>query len=224
MLVNLYKTGVVMQLVLFLAACDQSKQPAAAQSVDTIKTPMQTESLSPVAEEQKTAQTGTAVSAFILPGYSLLDTTTGDLNGDLYPDKLLVLKKQGEDTTSDVVDHPEKRPLLVLTGQADGTYRLAARNDNVVLCVDCGGVMGDPYVELVIKNSYFSVELAGGSSWRWTRTVTFKYAPGEQDWFLFKDGRQSFHASEPEKIETKLLTKKDFGQVSFKQFDVYKDQ
>lgn len=223
MIVNLYKTGVVVQLALFLAACDQSKPPATAQSADTIKTPVQTESLPPK-EAQKTVQTGAAVSAFILPGYSLLDTAIGDLNGDPYPDKLLVLKKQGEDTTSDVIDHPEKRPLLILTGQADGTYKLAARNDNVVLCVDCGGVMGDPYVELVIKNSYFSVELAGGSSWRWTRTVTFKYASGEQDWFLFKDGRQSFHASEPEKTETKLLTKKDFGQVSFKQFDVYKDQ
>ena len=229
MIVNLYRIGMAVQLVLFLAACNQSaKQPATAQPADTNKATDRAESLHPVAAEpaakQETAQTGAAVSAFVLPNYGILDTTTGDLNGDPYPDKLLVLKKRGEDTSSDVTEHPEKRPLLILTGGADGTYKLAARNNNAVLCVDCGGVMGDPYMRMVIKNGYFSIELAGGSSWRWTRTITFRYAPGEHDWFLFKDGRGSFHAADPDKIETKLLTTKDFGQVRFNRFDVYKDQ
>ena len=168
--------------------------------------------------------TGTGIQDFVLDGYSILDTATGDLNGDAYADKLLLLKKGGEDTSSDVSEHPEKRPLLLLTGQAGGTYKLAARGDNTVLCVDCGGVMGDPYMQLVIKNSYFTAEMAGGSSWRWTRTVTFKYAPSEHNWFLFKDGHESYHSSEPDKVETKLYTAKDFGKVSFSQFDVYKDQ
>ena len=169
-------------------------------------------------------QSGSGIAGFILPGYSILDTASGDLNGDAYADKLLLLKKQGEDTSSDVVDHPEKRPLLVLAGQADGTYKQAARGDNAVLCVDCGGVMGDPYGQLVIKKSYFSVEMSGGSSWRWTRTVTFKYAPNEQNWFLYKDGHSSFHSAEPDKIESKLYTTKDFGKLSFSRFDVYIDQ
>ena len=184
--------------------------------------------LHPPAVQQGTTgegtQTGAGIRHFVLPGYSVLDTSTGDLNGDAYPDKLLLLKKMGEDTSSDVIEHPEKRPLLVLTGQADGSFQLAARSDNAVLCVDCGGVMGDPYMQLVIKKGYFSVEMAGGSSWRWTRTVTFKYAPSEHNWFLYKDGHGSFHSSEPDKVETKLYTVKEFGKLGFGQFDVYKDQ
>ena len=220
-------------LAFSLMACDQAaKKSNPSQQADTNGTPVKPEhqvqasgdTVQPATTVQSGPSSGTGLAAFILPNYSILDTASGDLNGDAYPDKLLLLKKRGEDTSSDVTEHPEKRPLLVLTGQQDATYKLAARNDNAVLCVDCGGVMGDPYMRLVIKGGYFSIELAGGSSWRWTRTVTFKYASNVHSWFLYKDGQGSFHASEPDKVETKLYTVKDFGKIRFEQFDVYKDQ
>jgi hypothetical protein len=162
------------------------------------------------------------LNQFVPEGYTAIDTTSGDLNLDDYPDMILVLKKNGEDTTSDVTEHPEKRPLLILTGQADKTYKLAARNDNTVYCIDCGGIMGDPFMEVVIKKGYFSIEHYGGSGWRWTRTITFRYSPADNYWYLHKDGGESFHASEPEKITTKIETTKDFGKVPFDKFDIYK--
>jgi hypothetical protein len=155
--------------------------------------------------------------------YTILDTILGDLNLDSYADIIMLLKKDGEETTSDVIDNPEKRPLLILLGQADNTYKLAARNDNVVLCVDCGGMMGDPYQQVVIKNGYFSIEHYGGSAWRWTRIVTFKYSPVDDYWYLYKDGGDSFHASDPENMTTKVKTTKDFGKVPFDKFDIYKE-
>ena len=33
----------------------------------------------------------------------------------------------------------------------------------------------------------------------------------------------SFHATDPDKRETKVLTIKDFGKVPFDKFDIYKD-
>lgn len=226
------KSWIAIILASSLMACDPAaKKSNPQQQADTSGTTVSPEhpvevsgDTMPPGTTQGMPSSGAGMAAFVLPNYSILDTASGDLDGDPYPDKLLLLKKKGEDTSSDVTEHPEKRPLLVLAGQQDGTYKLAARNDNAVLCVDCGGVMGDPYMRLVIKGGYFSVELAGGSSWRWTRTVTFRYASGEHNWFLYKDGRGSFHASEPDKIETRLYTVKDFGKVSFEQFDVYKDQ
>jgi hypothetical protein len=160
---------------------------------------------------------------FIPKGYSALDLTKGNLNGDRYPDAIMVLYKIGEKELSDVIDHPEKRPLLILIGQPDQTYQLAARSDNAVYCIDCGGQMGDPFTAIVIKNGYFSVEHYGGSSWRWTRIITFKYAPQTKEWLLFKDGGESFHASDPEKVKTTVKTVKDFGRVPFKKFDIYKE-
>ena len=164
-----------------------------------------------------------SLSGFIPEGYTALDTASGDLNLDQYPDMILVLKKNGEDTTSDVTEHPEKRPLLILTGQADNTYTLSARNDNTVYCIDCGGMLGDPFMDIVIKNGYFSIEHYGGSSWQWTRIITFKYSSADNHWYLYKDGGTSFHSSEPEKETTKVRTTKDFGKVPFEKFDIYKE-
>lgn len=164
-----------------------------------------------------------SVAEFVREGYTPLKATMGDLNQDSYSDLILVLSKIGEDSTSNVVDHPEKRPLLIFLGQSDHTYRLAEQNDNVVYCVDCGGMMGDPFMDVVIKNGYFSVEHYGGSAWRWTRIVTFRYSASDKTWYLHKDGGDSFHASEPEKVESKVRTTKEFGKVRFDEFDIYKE-
>ena len=164
-----------------------------------------------------------SLAQFVPAGYTAIDTTSGDLNLDQYSDMIMVLKKNGEDTTSDVIEHPEKRPLLILLGQSDNSYKLAARNDNAVYCIDCGGMMGDPFMDIVTKKGYFSIEHYGGSAWRWARTVTFKYSPSDNYWYLHKDGGDSFHAADPSKVATKVRTTKDFGKVPFDKFDIYKE-
>ena len=161
---------------------------------------------------------------FVLKGYDVLDISKGDLNRDGYPDAIMVLAKLGEKKTSDVLTHPEKRPLLVLIGQANNSYKLAARSDNAVYCVDCGGQMGDPYTGITVKNGYFSVEHYGGSGWRWTRIITFRYSAADKNWLLHKDGGERFHAITHEEVKTPVLTVKDFGKVPFEKFDIYKDK
>ncbi|MBV4358185.1 hypothetical protein [Pinibacter aurantiacus] len=158
---------------------------------------------------------------FITEGYGLLGSARGDLNRDSLDDMVLVVYKKGEDSTD--IDHPAKRPLLLLIGQADSTYKLATKSDNAVYCKNCGGMMGDPFMGITIKNGYFSVELAGGSGDRWSRIVTFKYVADESKWFLHKDGTESYQVPDPEKITRKTRTTKDFGKVAFEDFDVYKD-
>jgi len=165
-----------------------------------------------------------SLKQFVLKGYDVLDISKGDLNRDGYPDAIMVLAKLGEKKTSDVLTHPEKRPLLILIGQANKSYKLAARSDNAVYCVDCGGQMGDPYTGITIKNGYFSVEHYGGSGWRWTRIITFKYSAADKNWLLHKDGGERFHAITHEEVKTPVLTVKDFGKVPFEKFDIYKDK
>lgn len=157
---------------------------------------------------------------FIPEGYGPLDFEQGDLNLDQLNDLVLVLRKNGEDSLSDVIDNPSERPLLLLIGQPDLTYKLAARNDQVVMCFDCGGVFGDPYSGITIKKGYFSVEHYGGSNWRWTRIITFKYSTKIKNWLLYKDGRESFHTSDPDHVETEVRLVKDFGMVPFEKFSL----
>lgn len=162
------------------------------------------------------------IKAFVPEGYEALNATSGNLNLDAIPDVILVVHQPNEKETSDVVDHPTKRPLLVLIGEGNNKYRLAARNDNAVYCVDCGGVFGDPFEGISIKNGIFSVEHYGGSAWRWTKIITFKYSVKDKNWLLTRVGSDSFHVSDPNKVKSTVKTAKSFGRVLFEKYDVYK--
>ncbi|HEX8326662.1 MAG TPA: hypothetical protein VF629_03915 [Hymenobacter sp.] len=163
-----------------------------------------------------------AIRRALPAGYAVLDAAQGDLNRDARPDWLVVLNKPNEAKTSDVGDHPTKRPLLLFVGGAGGTYALAVRTDNAVYCVDCGGMMGDPFMGLAIKQGYFTVEHYGGSAERWTRYVTFRYDPTARTWLLHRDGRERFHVLNPEQGTTTATTAKEFGRVPLATFDIYK--
>lgn len=164
------------------------------------------------------------IKKFVPKDYALLDSASGDLNLDGIADLILVLKKEGEAESSNYAENkPEKRPLLILLRNKNNELALARRNDNAVLCYDCGGAMGDPYSRIVIKNGYFSIEHYGGSAERWARIITYKYEKKDNEWFLHRDGFESYSGSEPSKVETKKIkTKKDFGTVKFEAFDIYK--
>jgi hypothetical protein len=131
---------------------------------------------------------------------------------------VLALKRVGEEKAPDADDEPVRRPLLLLLGQNDGSLKLAARNDYVVLCGSCGGVMGDPFEGITIKDGYFSIEHSGGAGWRWTRIITFKWSEPDKDWRLHRDGGVSYHAGDPDKMEEDVKTVKDFGVVPFGKF------
>lgn len=161
---------------------------------------------------------------FIPENYAILDIIIGDLNLDNVSDAIIILKKKGEERLSDVIESPEKRPLIILLRDANNELKIARRSDNTVYCFDCGGVFGDPYQAVSIDNGYFSVEHYGGSSWRWTRKITYNYSKQDNEWYLYEDSSVSFHASEPEKVESKTKTVKDFGKVRFEAFDIYNEE
>jgi hypothetical protein len=209
-------------LLITCFACGQQSGPSSdAGDKDSTGT---TASMADALQEQAEKKESSAdIQTFIPAGYTILDTASGDLNLDAYPDMILVLKKNREDSTPDA-DRPEKRPLLILIAQPDQSYKLAEKSDDAVYCVNCGGVMGDPFTGIKIKKGYFSVEHYGGSADRWTRIVTFKYKPEDQEWYLFKDGGDAFSAHTPEKVKTTVYTEKDFGKVRFEKFDIYKEK
>src|SRR5687768_14233802 len=112
------------------------------------------------------------LESFILPGHVILDTASGDMNGDKLRDLVLVQRSVQEDRE----DYEDRlRPAMVLFGQRDGKYRLVARNDSIVYGRHDGGMMGDPWSGITITKANFSLQFYGGSGWRWSWIVTFKY-------------------------------------------------
>lgn len=214
-------------IIVFFYSCNEKKETADIENKKVLVEVVakdSTKKFLPQAHKEVVKNLAENIKIFVPENYEVLDTVSGNLNLDDYNDMILVLKKNGEEKTSDVIDNPEKRPLLILIGEPDHKFKLAERNDNSVYCIDCGGMMGDPFMDIVIKNGYFSVEHYGGSAWRWTRIITYKYSKEENNWFLHKDGGESFNAGDPEKVEKTVRTTKDFGKVLFKDFDIYKEE
>jgi hypothetical protein len=153
---------------------------------------------------------------YILQGYEMLDFAKGDLNGDKLQDYVLILKTKGEDTlTFDNAMWEAARPLLLIVRQPGGGLKSVASNTDIVLCRQCGGAMGDPYMGMAIKNNEFSIETYGGSSWRWGETVTFRYDKAKKNWFLQKHISTSFQAGDPETtITNTAIERSEIGEVS----------
>jgi len=157
------------------------------------------------------------ISKFIPTGYALIDTAMGDLNLDKYRDIILVLKTIGEDTAMDATEY--KRPLLLLLGHADKTFTIAARNDNVVYCYQCGGVFGDPYSGVEIRKGFFTVHHFGGSNDRWSNDISFQYSTTGKAWYLYKIVDKGWNVFSMDKVETRVQTRKNFGVVSFEKYN-----
>lgn len=159
------------------------------------------------------------ISKNLSKGYKVLDFKIGDINNDRTSDLILIIKWEDEKKTSDVAEYSEPRPLLLLTNNGSG-LALAAHNKKVVYCINCGGIWGDPYAGIAHKGNYFSIEHYGGSNWRWTKIITFKYDPEEKKWFLHKVGGVSFHTSDPDNVKKEIKTTSDFGKIEFSQFNI----
>lgn len=215
--------------LLLLTACDNTSTKKISRSapqnqlpqvthdttVPAIDLPAVTQPESP--KEIHPATNLEAFQAYAPEGYSVFDTAAGNLNLDNVDDVVMVLQRSAQDTLATEED-TEARPVLLLIGQGNGQYKQVARNDQLVYCADCGGIMGDPYSGITIKKGYFSIEHLGGSAWRWTRITTFKYSPTDSTWYLHRDGGDYYHSTEPEKAKRSVRTVKDFGRIAFQAF------
>jgi hypothetical protein len=155
--------------------------------------------------------------SFVLKGYEMLDYITGDLNGDNRPDAILILKLSGEDT---ITAQESKRPLLLLIRQANGKLRQVKRNDDIVMCRQCGGVFGDPYDNTKITRNEFTIYFYGGSSWRWGNTYRFAYKPLKLNWYLVNEKQISYQTGDPEATTKEVVIEElELGEVPLDGFN-----
>lgn len=160
---------------------------------------------------------------YIPENFAILKSTQGDLNQDSILDVALVLYQLGEDTIVPIGRDYVPRPLLLFVNNENGEYSLAAQNDRVVYCCNCGGIFGDPFYEIDIVDGLFTIYHYGGSNWRWTRDITFKYETISRDWYLHLNQETSFSVFELEEVESSVKTIQDFGKIRFSDFDAFVD-
>jgi hypothetical protein len=132
----------------------------------------------------------TSILKLIPKGYEELDHLAGQLTDDNRLDYLVVVHRP-----VDTAQQPSARPLLIFIQNPDGTFRLAARNDAVVLRASDGGQC-DPFEDgedgLVIKNRYFTVQNSVACGNHWTDYITFHYDQDRHGWFFHKEITQNW--------------------------------
>ncbi|MBW1653919.1 hypothetical protein [Flavobacterium quisquiliarum] len=173
------------------------------------------------------------LKGFVPKDYNVIAMKKGNLNLDKFEDCIMVLRKKTETTTSNMNEEkPDKRPLLILLGQEDKSYKLVSKNENVAYCIDCAGVFGDPFVGIAIKNGFFSMEHAIAGGHHWQQIITFKYNKTKRNWYLFKNHYINYvlNSDSSPNAEAlvadvdKLTTVKDFGEIPFQKFNIYSDR
>ncbi len=172
----------------------------------------------PIAAQETDLKIPPEILPFVEKDTKAIALESADLNGDGKQDFILVLEN-----LKDAPDAEEQgtRILTILTRGADGKLMLAARNDKgVVFCRECGGVFGDPFEGVEAAPKTFTVDMYGGSSWRWATHYKFNYSRIDKTWQLVRVEEISYHTSEPDKMKTKIYTPpKSFGKINIADFD-----
>lgn len=164
------------------------------------------------------AKTGKHPEYFVPKGWDILAQAKGDINKDGIEDYAVVIKDLDEDMNE---EKDYQRIFIVLLRNKDRSCYLYHASEKAILCKRCGGVFGDPFQSLVIKNGELSIEHFGGSAERWGISNVFIW--NGKDLVLVKSIKSSASATDADntyKEETK--TPKDFGKILLKDFDVQK--
>ena len=159
------------------------------------------------------------VRPFVEQGTRPLSLDGADLNGDGHQDFVLVLETQKAGPSDPDIEE-RQRPLLILVRQAGRDLKEVKRNDRIVYCSTCGGMMGDPFQGVEAGPKTFTVSHYGGSAWRWSVDYKFNYSRRDNTWQLVRVEETSFHASDPDKVEEAVSTPPEhYGKIDIADFD-----
>jgi hypothetical protein len=178
--------------------------------------------LAPLAAAAEDLDLPPEVRAFVEAGATPLALERADLDGDGRQDVLLAYQRPAADAAEDLPS--TQRPLLILLRQPDGGLRLAARNERVILCEECGGMLGDPFQGISTGKKSFTVHLHGGSRYRWGFDYRFAWSRRDQTWQLVSVVETEIDtlAEEDEAregISREYRPPRDFGKIGFAAFD-----
>jgi len=168
-------------------------------------------SLVSIAQEQKITIPMTAKDpeGFAPKGWEIDAVEKSDLNGDKIDDAAIVMTKP-EVMENDTLKESSKRFLVLAFGDG-GQFKRTAFSDEAALNKDEGGVMGDPFQELKIDKGIVIIDYYGGSAWRWGLTQRYRWQ--QNRWMLIGNTYNSFHATEPDGIDSVRDTNLSTGFV-----------
>ena len=158
------------------------------------------------------------VNPFVEKGTKVLALDSADLNGDGKMDYVLILDILESNSDNNVEEGD--RSLRLLIRKPNNTLYIAKRNDNIVYCSYCGGVLGDPFESLKTGLETFTIRNYGGSAWQWWSSYKFNYSKVDNTWLLVRVEEGSLNTWTPNSLKKSVYTfPKNFGKIDISDFD-----
>jgi hypothetical protein len=157
---------------------------------------------------------GRAVADFVPRGWKIEGDegeTTGDLNRDGAPDKILRLVEDMPVERPDGVYNTRYRALVVLLGRAGGGLKRAAVATRLLGCSLCAGALGDPEggnITVEVKGGVLNVHQLSGAREATDLTQRFRYDAASGRFALIGQDVESYDRAEgnSDSVSTNYLT------------------
>jgi hypothetical protein len=107
------------------------------------------------------------------PKYTLLYEASGDLDKDKVPEKVVIFNTPDTNAENGGIIRE-----IIIYKQSGEQWIPWHRSREALLDSKSGGMMGDPFQEITIKNGILLILQAGGSSWKWDRTDKYRFQNG----------------------------------------------
>jgi hypothetical protein len=158
-------------IVLLAAGCSPAEPKSGKSGVD--ESADTTEATEPRADEKSTPIVFAPVS--IPDNYEVLDSVSGDLDKDGIPELVVAYntRKQKEDDYDDNVPRE-----LFIYKLKQGQWTVWQKSEHALYGSRDGGMMGDPFEEIEVKNGLLLISQSGGSSWKWGHTDKYRFQDG----------------------------------------------
>lgn len=129
-----------------------------------------------VIETKSTSAASNALEDFIPKNYFLLESVKSAMNNQNQQHVALICAPNNEKNPEEF-SQTNRRIIMLL--QSGDSFTELSSNDNLILCKSCGGVFGDPYNGVELKNNILKISNYGGSAWRWSENYTFRFQNNE---------------------------------------------
>tara|TARA_B100000683_G_C12277610_1_gene468528 strand:- start:41 stop:706 length:666 start_codon:yes stop_codon:yes gene_type:complete len=152
--------------------------------------------------------------------YTVVDSVSGDLDKDSIAE-LVVVYNKGPENEIDGVPR-----VLLIYKLRNNNWTEWKKSDQALYGSKDGGMMGDPFAEMEIKNGILLISQNGGSSWKWAFIDKYRFQNGE--FYLIGYSSISGKLCEYWKdvdfnLSTgKMIVKKEYEECETEEQEIYK--
>jgi len=105
-------------------------------------------------------------------GWKVIDSISGNLDNNAINEKVVIYN------TIDSTDFGKHREIRIFKKEKEN-WVLWECSRTPLLKSDDGGMMGDPFGGIEIKNRVLLIHHSGGSSWKWSYTDKYRFQNGQ---------------------------------------------